>query len=49
MDEKKTDNRNELRMDLSRLSEKELDELARLVVRKLRESVRQESDRCGHS
>ena len=47
MEETKNDNRDELRMDLQKLSEQDLEELARVVVRKLRESIRQESDRSG--
>ena len=41
------DNRDELRIDLSGLSEKELEALAQLIVRKLRDAIRQESDRAG--
>lgn len=47
MDEKKTDERDVIRMDLSSLSEQDLEELARLVVRKLRTLIRQEKDRAG--
>ena len=47
MDESKIDNRDELRMDVDRLSESELNELARLIIRKLRELMRQERDRSG--
>ena len=38
----------ELYLDLSQLTDKELDVLARLVVRKLRTWMRQESDRSGN-
>ena len=41
------DNREDLRIDLSGLSEKELEALAQLIVKKLREAMRQESDRAG--
>ena len=43
-----TDNRDELRMDLSKLSEKELEALAQLIMKKLRDAIRQESDRSGN-
>ena len=43
------DNGDELRMDLSSLSENELEALAQLVLKKLREAMRQESDRSGNS
>ena len=42
-----TDNRDELRIDLSRLSDKELEVLAQLILKKLREAIRQERDRSG--
>ncbi len=38
---------NELRIDLDKLSEEQLEDLARLVWKKLRNEVRQESDRAG--
>ena len=41
------DNRDDLRIDLSRLSEKELEALAEMILKKLREAMRQESDRAG--
>ncbi len=37
----------DLRMDLSKLSEKELEALAQLIMKKLRDAMRQESDRSG--
>ena len=40
-------NGDELRIDLSRLSEKELEALAQLVLKKLREAMRRESERSG--
>ena len=43
-----TDNRDELWMDLSKLSEKELEALAQLIMKKLRDAIRQESDRSGN-
>ena len=43
------DERTEMRMDLDSLSEKELEELSRIVVRKLRTEMRQERDRSGIS
>ena len=43
------DERTEMRMDLDSLSEKELEELSRIVVRKLRAEMRQERDRSGIS
>ncbi len=49
MGEIKNNERTDMRLALNRLSEKDLEELAKLVVRKLRESVRQESDRSGRS
>ena len=42
------DTGDELRMDLSKLSEKELEALARLILKKLREAMRQERDRTGN-
>lgn len=47
MNKDQTDNRDELRMDVDSLSEEDLEELARTIVRKLRESMRQEKDRSG--
>ncbi len=41
------DNREDLRIDLSGLSETELEALAELIMKKLREAIRQESDRAG--
>ena len=38
---------NELRIDLDKLTEEQLEDLARLVWKKLRNEVRQESDRAG--
>ena len=37
----------ELMIDVSRLSETEMEALAALIVRKLRDLIRQESDRSG--
>ncbi len=42
------DNRNELRLDISKLSDKELELLAHLILKKLREAMRQERDRSGN-
>lgn len=39
----------ELRIDVEKLTEENLDELALLVVRRLRDSMRQELDRSGRS
>ena len=39
----------DLRLDLSKLKENELEELARLVVRKLRILIKQEGERSGRS
>ncbi len=47
MQEVRIDNRDDLNIDLSKLSEKDLETLARLVVRKLRIWMQQESDRSG--
>ena len=38
---------NELRIDLDKLTEEQLEDLARLVWKKLRNEVRRESDRAG--
>ena len=38
---------NELRIDLEKLSEEQLEDLARLVWKKLRNEVRRECDRAG--
>ena len=38
---------NELRIDLDKLSEEQLEDLARLVWKKLRNEVRRECDRAG--
>jgi len=46
-EEQKSDELNELRVEVDKLSEQELEDLARLVTRKLRESMRQERDRSG--
>ena len=40
---------NELRIDLEKLSEEQLEDLARLVWKKLRNEVRLESDRAGRT
>ena len=45
--EEHLDKEDVIRMDLDELSERELDDLAYLVVKKLRESMRQERDRSG--
>ena len=37
----------DLRLDLSRLSDNELEALAQIVLKKLREAMQQESDRSG--
>jgi hypothetical protein len=37
----------ELRINVEKLTESELEELANLVVRKLRDSMREERDRSG--
>ena len=42
-----TADEDELRIDVENLSEENLEELTLLVVRKLRESMRQERDRSG--
>lgn len=47
MEENRLDKTEVIRMDLDDLSNQELDELAFLVVKKLRESMRQERDRSG--
>ena len=38
---------NELRIDLDKLTEEQLEDLARLVWKKLRNEVRRECDRAG--
>lgn len=43
------DDRDELNLDVSQLTESELEVLARLVLRKLRIWMQQESDRAGRS
>ena len=48
MDEvRMTNEQDELRMDLDKLSKENLEELVLLLVRKLRNSMSQERDRCG--
>ncbi len=48
MDEIRNNNQDEkLRLDLTHLSEEELEELARLIIRKLRVLMQQERDRTG--
>ena len=42
------DNEDVLRIDLSKLSDKVLELLAQLIMRKLREAMRQERDRSGN-
>ena len=37
----------DLRLDLDRLSDNELEALAQIVLKKLREAMQQESDRSG--
>ena len=48
-EKKETENRKVLRMNIDGLSEKELEELARLVVRKIKIQIWQERDRIGRS
>ena len=40
--------RSRLRIDLDKLTEHELEELARLIVKKLRDSMSRERDRTGN-
>lgn len=47
MENEKIDVQDDLRIDVEKLSERELDDLAYIVVRKLRISMRQEADRSG--
>ncbi len=49
MQDVQVDDREELNLDVSQLTERELEVLARLVVRKLRILIQQESDRVGRS
>lgn len=42
-----SDENDKLKIDIDNLTEDDLEELARIVVRKLRESMRQERDRSG--
>ena len=46
-EEQKSDDLDILRIEVDKLSERDLEDLARLVARKLRESMRQERDRSG--
>ena len=47
MDTSRTGEGNELRIDLDKLTEEQLEDLARLVWKKLRNEVRQETERAG--
>ena len=47
MEEKRTDDIDKLRVNTEKLSEQDLEELARCVVRKLKESMGHERDRSG--
>lgn len=47
MDEKIQPPNDEIRLDPDKLTEQQLEELARMVVRKLKLLMRQESDRSG--
>ena len=49
MNETRGDDRDKVNLDVNSLSEQDLEELARKVVKKLRESIRQEKDRSGRS
>lgn len=49
MNEARSNDRDKVYLDVNSLSEQELEELARKVVKKLRESIRQEKDRSGCS
>ena len=46
-EEKRSDDFDELLVDVNKLSEQDMEELARLVTRKLRESMREDRDRSG--
>ncbi|MBQ6343618.1 MAG: hypothetical protein IJI41_10880 [Anaerolineaceae bacterium] len=46
-EEKKSDDFDELLVDVNKLSEQDMEDLARLVTRKLRESMREDRDRSG--
>ena len=47
MNEAQDNSSDKLRLDPARLSERDLEELARLIVRKLRILMKQESERSG--
>ena len=47
MDTSRTGEGNELRIDLDKLTEEQLEDLARLVWKKLRNEVRRETERAG--
>ena len=47
MDTSRTGKGNELRIDLDKLTEEQLENLARLVWKKLRNEVRRETERAG--
>ena len=49
MNEVQDNSSDKLRLDPARLSERDLEELARLIVRKLRILMKQESERSGRS
>ena len=46
-EEQRSDDWDDLKVDLDKLSDKQLEDLAQLVTRKLRESMRQDRDRSG--
>ena len=46
-EEKKSDDFDDLLVDVNKLSEQDMEDLARLVTRKLRESMREDRDRSG--
>ena len=46
-EEKKSDDFDELLVDVNKLSEQDMEDLARLVTRKLRESMMEDRDRSG--
>ena len=46
-EEQRSDDWDDLKMDVDKLSDQQLEDLAQLVTRKLRESMRQDLDRSG--
>ena len=46
-EEQRSDDWDDLKVDVDKLSDQQLDDLAQLVIRKLRESMRQDRDRSG--